>query len=128
GTTDVFNSWITRDVRVKVPEQVRIRVLGQRPDNVTAKDFMLEILRTDFVRNGGAIGRIIEYCGDAVSALSIDERATMTNIAADGGGRVGILGHADKNGKFLEARGAFPQAAEAPWLRKQKDDEAEYAR
>src|SRR5262249_10314494 len=56
GTTDVFNSWITRDVRVKVPEQVRIRVLGQRPDNVTAKDFMLEILRTDFVRNGGAIG------------------------------------------------------------------------
>src|SRR5688572_8834926 len=44
GTTDVFNSWITKDVRVRVPEQVRIRVSGRRPDNVTAKDFMLEIL------------------------------------------------------------------------------------
>ncbi|HMG34427.1 MAG TPA: aconitase family protein [Blastocatellia bacterium] len=127
GTTDVFNSWITRDVRVKVPEQVRIRVLGQRPDNVTAKDFMLEILRTDFVRNGGAIGRIIEYCGDAVSALSIDERATMTNMAAEVGGFTGIVGADEKTVEFLEARGLSRQRAEALCFEMQSDVDAEYA-
>src|SRR6266571_6722759 len=61
GTTDIFNSWITKDVRVRVPEQVRVRVSGHKPDNITAKDFMLAILRTDFVRNGDAIGKIVEY-------------------------------------------------------------------
>src|SRR4029077_19884892 len=44
GTTDVFNSWITKDVRVKVPESVKIVIKGKRKPNVTAKDFILAIL------------------------------------------------------------------------------------
>ena len=44
---------------------------------------MLAILRTEFVRNGSGIGRIVEYTGDAVADLNIDERATMTNRAAE---------------------------------------------
>ena len=42
GTTDVFNSWITKDVRVKVPESVKVIVRGKRKPNVTAKDFILQ--------------------------------------------------------------------------------------
>src|SRR5207244_13547600 len=45
GTTDIFNSWITKDVRVRVPESVKIIVRGKKPENIAAKDFMLEILR-----------------------------------------------------------------------------------
>ena len=45
GTTAIFNSWITKDVRVEVPKSFRVIVRGQKPANVTAKDFMLEILR-----------------------------------------------------------------------------------
>src|SRR5439155_26071405 len=45
GTTAIFNSWLTKDVRISVPETVKIVVRGKKPDNVTAKDFMLEILR-----------------------------------------------------------------------------------
>ncbi|MGH7699457.1 MAG: aconitase family protein, partial [Gemmatimonadales bacterium] len=82
GTTAIFNSWITKDVRVTVPETVRVVVRGRKPDNVTAKDFMLEILRHPYVRNGQAIGKLVEYCGDAVESLSVDERATMTNMTA----------------------------------------------
>src|SRR5438132_10712244 len=41
----IFNSWITKDVRLTVPETVRVVVRGRKPDNVTAKDFMLEIDR-----------------------------------------------------------------------------------
>ena len=45
GTTDVFNSWITKDVRVKVPESVKIVIRGKKHPNATAKDFILKILR-----------------------------------------------------------------------------------
>ncbi|HKY03251.1 MAG TPA: aconitase family protein [Blastocatellia bacterium] len=127
GTTDVFNSWITKDVRVRVPEQVRIRVSGRRPDNVTAKDFMLEILRTDFVRNGDAIGRIVEYTGEAVAELNIDERATMTNMAAEVGAFTGIVAADGKTVEFLVERGLERAQAERLCEGIKSDPDAEYA-
>jgi 3-isopropylmalate/(R)-2-methylmalate dehydratase large subunit len=127
GTTDVFNSWITKDVRVRVPEQVRIRVSGRRPDNVTAKDFMLEILRTDFVRNGDAIGRIVEYTGEAVADLNIDERATMTNMAAEVGAFTGIVAADEKTVDFLVERGLTREEAEKMCEGMTSDEKAEYA-
>jgi len=91
GTTAIFNSWLTKDVRLKVPPSVLIRVRGRKPANVTAKDFMLQILRHPYVKNGHAIGKIVEYAGEAVQALSVDERATMTNMAAEVGAFTGIV-------------------------------------
>ena len=91
GTTAIFNSWLTKDVRIKVPPQVLVRVDGAKPANVTAKDFMLQILRQPYVKNGQAIGQIVEYAGEAVHALSVDERATMTNMAAEVGAFTGII-------------------------------------
>ncbi len=101
GTTAIFNSWLTRDVRITVPRSVLIRVNGRKPANVTAKDFMLQILRHPYVKSGQAIGQIVEYAGEAVQALSIDERATMTNMAAEVGAFTGIIQPDDKNVEFL---------------------------
>jgi 3-benzylmalate isomerase len=56
GTTAIFNAWITKDVRLTVPETVKVVVSGRKPDNVTAKDFMLEILRHDDQHDGGSWG------------------------------------------------------------------------
>jgi len=128
GTTDVFNSWITKDVRVCVPETVKVRVYGKRPDNVTAKDFMLEILRHPFVKTGKAIGKIMEYCGTAVEELSIDERATMTNMAAEVGAFTGLVAPDQKAVDFLVAtRGMDRKAAEATLQGLTSDPDAEYA-
>jgi len=127
GTTDIFNSWITRDLRVRVPEQVRVRVSGRKPDNITAKDFMLAILRTDFVRNGDAIGKIVEYAGEAVADLNIDERATMTNMAAEVGAFTGIVGADRKTVEFLVDRGVPRAQAEAMCEGMTSDPDAEYA-
>ena len=127
GTTDVFNSWITKDVRVRVPEQVRVRVSGRKPDNITAKDFMLAILRTDFVRDGDAIGKIVEYTGEAVADLSIDERATMTNMAAEVGAFTGIVGADQKTVEFLVERGVPRAEAEAMCEGMTSDPDAEYS-
>ena len=74
-----------------MPRSVRIRITGRKPDNVTAKDMMLEVLRHPYVRGGEAIGKVLEYTGEAVRELSIDERATLTNMAAEVGGFTGIV-------------------------------------
>ncbi len=110
GTTAIFNSWLTKDVRIKVPPSVLVRVNGRKPDNVTAKDFMLQILRHPYVKDGNAIGKIVEYAGEAVEQLSIDERATMTNMAAEVGAFTGIVRPDEKAVEFLaRERGLDPQ-------------------
>src|ERR1700704_402546 len=112
GTTAIFNSWITKDVRLTVPETVKVVVRGTKPDNVTAKDFMLEILRHPYVKSGRAIGKLVEYCGDAVALLSVDERATMTNMTAEVGGFTGYVAPDEKTVAYLmEYRGMTREAA-----------------
>ena len=112
GTTAIFNSWITKDVRLTVPETVKVVVRGAKPGNVTAKDFMLEILRHPYVKSGQAIGKLVEYCGDAVESLSVDERATMTNMTAEVGGFTGYVAPDEKTAAYLmEYRGMSRAAA-----------------
>jgi 3-isopropylmalate/(R)-2-methylmalate dehydratase large subunit len=127
GTTDVFNSWITKDVRVKVPESVKIVIRGKRHPNVTAKDFILKILSLDYVRSGKALAKVMEYAGEAVEALSVDERATMTNMAAEIGGFTGIVAPDEKVVEFLiERRGMKRAEIEKMIEGLQSDSNAEY--
>jgi 3-isopropylmalate/(R)-2-methylmalate dehydratase large subunit len=127
GTTAIFNSWITKDVRLTVPETVKVVVRGTKPDNVTAKDFMLEILRHPYVKSGRAIGKLVEYCGDAVESLSVDERATMTNMTAEVGGFTGYVAPDARTVEYLMAyRGMARADAErrcADWA---SDPDARY--
>lgn len=128
GTTDVFNAWITQDVRLRVPSTVKIVVRGRKPKNVTAKDIILEILRTPYVKNGEALGKVIEYSGEVVEALSIDERATMTNMAAEIGGFTGIVAPDQRVVDFLiERRGMKRADAERTCQGWFSDPGAEYA-
>jgi len=128
GTTDVFNSWITKDVRVKVPESVKIVMRGKRHANVTAKDFILKILSLDYVRSGKALAKVMEYAGEAVEALSVDERATMTNMAAEIGGFTGIVAPDEKVIEFLmERRGMKRAEVEKMIEGLNSDPDAEYA-
>jgi len=110
GTTDVFNSWITKDVRVRVPESVKIVIRGRKHANVTAKDFILKILSLDYVRSGKALAKVMEYSGEAIEALSVDERATMTNMAAEIGGFTGIVAPDGKAVEFLMQRRGMERA------------------
>ena len=128
GTTDVFNSWITKDVRVKVPESVKIVIRGKRHPNATAKDFILKILSLDYVRSGKALAKVMEYAGSAVEELSVDERATMTNMAAEIGGFTGIVAPDSKVVEFLvERRGMRRMDAENMIDGLQSDRDAVYA-
>jgi 3-isopropylmalate/(R)-2-methylmalate dehydratase large subunit len=127
GTTAIFNSWLTKDVRIKVPPSVLVRIHGDQPAGVTAKDFMLQILRQPYVRDGQAIGKIVEYAGEAVEALSLDERATMTNMAAEVGAFTGIIRPDEKAIDFLvRERGANVGEIRALLDGLYSDENAEY--
>jgi 3-isopropylmalate/(R)-2-methylmalate dehydratase large subunit len=128
GTTDVFNSWITKDVRVKVPESVKVVVRGKRKPNVTAKDFILLLLSMDYIRSGKALAKVMEYCGEAIEELSVDERATMTNMAAEIGGFTGIVAPDQKTVEFLMERRKMSRAqAEKYCEGLYSDPDAQYA-
>ncbi len=129
GTTAIFNSWITKDVRAQVPVSFKVVISGEPKANVTAKDYMLEILRNPYIRDGHAIGQVIEYAGPAVEALSVDERATMTNMAAEVGAFTGIVAADEKTVEFLvHDRGVEQATAEALIQGMQSDPDASYVK
>lgn len=91
GSTDMANSWYTRDVRVRVPETVRFVLSGELRPGVSAKDVMLYILSLPFFRTSKGIGKVLEFAGDGVKKMALDERATLTNMSVEAGGTTGII-------------------------------------
>ena len=120
GATDIANSWVTGYVRCKVPETLRIEIDGELAPGVTAKDVVLHLLRLDAIRSGGAIGLVFEYAGSAVRAMSVDERATLTNMVAELGGFTGIVAPDEKTVAFLKARRGIDFTVE-PWMTSDPD-------
>jgi 3-benzylmalate isomerase len=128
GTTDVFNAWFTKDVRVKVPESVKVVIRGKKRENVTAKDFILKLLAMEYIRSGKALAKVIEYSGEAIEALGVDERATMTNMAAEIGGFTGIVAPDQKVVEFLaDRRGMGANEAQTLVEGLYSDPDAHYA-
>jgi 3-isopropylmalate/(R)-2-methylmalate dehydratase large subunit len=91
GSTDMANAWFTRDVRVRVPESVRFVLTGKLKPGVCAKDVMLHILSTELFKSGQGIGKVLEFAGDGIASMPLDERATLTNMAVEAGGFTGII-------------------------------------
>ncbi len=104
GATDIANSWATGFIRCRMPEIIKVELTGRLRADVTAKDIVLELLRSEPIRQGQAIGAVFEYCGEAVRALSVDERATLTNMVAELGGFTGIVAPDQKVVDFLRER------------------------
>ena len=91
GSTDMANAWFTRDVRVAVPESARFNLHGKLRPGVTAKDVMLHLLSQPFWKSGEGIGKVLEFAGDGITEMQLDERATLTNMAVEAGGFTGII-------------------------------------
>jgi 3-isopropylmalate/(R)-2-methylmalate dehydratase large subunit len=116
GATEIANSWVTGYVRCKVPQTLRVEIDGRLRDGVTAKDVVLHLLQIDAIRSGGAIGLVFEYGGAAVRAMSIDERATLTNMVAELGGFTGIVEPDERTVAFLKERRGVDFALES-WMK-----------
>jgi len=126
GSTDMANAWYTKDIRIRVPEVVRFVLRGRKRDDVSAKDVMLVILATDYMKEGRGIGQVLEFAGDGLKDWPIDERATLTNMAVEAGGFTGIIEPDEVTLRYLKRmRGLSEEEIRKGFLR--SDDDAEYA-
>lgn len=105
---------------ITMPDIVLIRLNGKLNPWVSAKDVILEILKRLSVKGG--VGKIIEYCGEGVSSLSIPERATITNMGAELGATTSIFPSDAATKSFLNAQGR-----EQSWIELYADDDAIYS-
>jgi len=124
GTTDMANALVTGALRLTVPASVLVRCRGRLAAGVTAKDLVLHLLAQDFIRTGAGVGKVFEFVGEGVQALSIDERATLTNMTAELGGLTGIVAPDQETLRFLRERRGVEFALEA-WMH--SDADAQYA-
>ncbi|OZI52012.1 aconitase family protein [Bordetella genomosp. 5] len=124
GTTDMANAFVTGAVRLTLPASLRIELDGALAPGVTAKDIVLHLLALPEIRAGAGVGKVFEFAGPAVAALSIDERATLTNMVAELGGLTGIVAPDAQTQQFLRERRGVAFDIE-PWM--QSDPGASYA-
>ncbi|HYP53019.1 MAG TPA: aconitase family protein [Pyrinomonadaceae bacterium] len=126
GSTDMANAWYTKDIRVKVPETVKFVLNGEKRADVSAKDVMLTILATDYMKEGKGIGQVLEFAGGGLRDWPIDERATLTNMAVEAGGFTGIIEPDEVVLEYLtRTRGLDAEEVREGFL--QSDPDAEYA-
>ena len=89
GSTEMLGVVVTGQLWVRVPQTFLMRWNNRLQSGVTAKDMMLHMIGR-FGMNGGAY-QAIEFCGEAVKALSMQERMTMSNMSAEMGSQVGLI-------------------------------------
>jgi 3-isopropylmalate/(R)-2-methylmalate dehydratase large subunit len=104
GSTDMANAFYTRDVRVRVPESVKIELTGKLLPGSCAKDVMLSLLRSPEQQAGAFNGRVLEFCGPGVATLNLDERATLANMSVEGSAFTGIVALDERAAAELRAR------------------------
>ncbi|PLC50982.1 3-isopropylmalate dehydratase [Pollutimonas subterranea] len=124
GTTDMANAFMTGAVRMTMPQSLLIDLQGAVPAGVTAKDIVLKLLAQPSIRGGAGVGKAFEFTGPVVADLSIDERATLTNMVAELGGFSGIVAPDEKTVDFIRARREEEFCIE-PWMH--SDPGAHYA-
>lgn len=123
GSTDMANAFYTRDVRLKVPETVRVELLGSLPPGSCAKDVMLWLLSSPQQKAGLFHGRVLEFVGPGVRTLNLDERATLCNMSVEGSAFTGIVALDERARLELSAR----RSVEATWPELTSDPDAQYA-
>jgi len=112
GTTEMLGVLVDGTTWVRVPQTVFMRWSGRLAFGVTAKDMMLSMIGR-FGMNG-MHDQAVEYCGEAVSALSMSERMTLANMSAELGAQVGLIAPDDETRSWLWQAGARDIDLE-PW-------------
>jgi 3-isopropylmalate/(R)-2-methylmalate dehydratase large subunit len=129
GTSEVEHVLATQTIRQKKPKSMAMEVEGDLPPGVTAKDLILGIISSIGVAGGQ--GHVIEYRGEAVRNLSMEERMTVCNMSIEGGARAGMIAPDETTFSYLKGRPAAPQGAAwddalEHWRSLRSDDDAQF--
>jgi len=129
GTTEVGHVLATQCLLQRKPKTLAINIDGQIPAGVSAKDVILAIIGEIGV--DGGTGHVIEYRGDAITALDMESRMTICNMSIEGGARAGMIAPDDTTFEYLHGRPRAPQeadwdAAVRRWKALRTDEGAEF--
>ena len=129
GTSEVEHVLATQCLPQSKPKTMHVKVNGELPEGVTAKDLALGIIGK--IGTDGATGHVIEYTGVAVRALSMAGRMTLCNMSIEAGARAGMVAPDETTFAYLKARrfapiGAAWNAAVADWRNLSTDAGAQY--
>ena len=109
GTSEVEHVLATQTLIQTKAKNMRVRVDGALPDGVTAKDIILAIIGE--IGTAGGTGHVIEYCGPAIEALSMEGRMTVCNMSIEAGARAGMIASDEKTFDYLKDRPKSPKGA-----------------
>jgi 3-isopropylmalate/(R)-2-methylmalate dehydratase large subunit len=129
GTSEVEHVLATQTLWQAPPKTMNVKVKGKLGKGVTAKDLILAIIGKFGVKFG--TGYIIEYTGEAIREMSMDERMTVCNMSIEGGARAGLISPDETTFEYLRGRKHVPQGkafeeAVARWKSLATDEGAEY--
>ena len=131
GTSEVEHVLATQTLIQKKSKNMRVEVGGSLAPGVTAKDVALYVIGK--TGTAGGTGHVIEYCGDAIRALSMEGRMTLCNMAIEGGARAGLIAPDDTTFDYVKGRPQAPKgedwdAAVAWWKTLHSDPGAQWDR
>ena len=129
GTSEVEHVLATQTIWQKQPKTLGIKVSGQLPKGVYAKDIILALIRKYGVDFG--VGYAAEFYGETIEGLSMEERMTICNMSIEGGAKIGMIRPDEKTFEYIKGREYAPQdfeAAVAHWQTLYTDDESCYDR
>ena len=107
GTSEVEHVLATQTLIQKKSKNLRINVSGALPLGVTAKDVILKIIGT--IGTAGGTGYVIEFAGEVIRNLSMEERMTVCNMTIEGGARAGLIAPDEKTFNYLKGKPKSPK-------------------
>ena len=117
GTSEIEHVMATQCLIMKKSKNMEIIVTGKLAFGVTAKDVILYIIGK--IGTAGATGHAIEYKGDVIKGLTMEERMTICNMSIEAGGRIGLVAFDDVTEEYLKDKPFAPSGAQ--WSKAVKD-------
>jgi 3-isopropylmalate/(R)-2-methylmalate dehydratase large subunit len=127
GTSEVEHVLATQTLLQSLPKTLELRVEGKLPRGVTAKDLILYLIGQ--ITTDGGTGYVIEYTGEAIRNLNMEERMTVCNMSIEAGARAGMIAPDETTFEYIRGREFAPKdfdAAVARWKLLPTDPGATY--
>ncbi len=107
GTSEVEHVLATQTLLQKKSKNLRVSVTGKLPTGVTSKDVILQTIGQ--IGTAGGTGMVIEYAGDVIKDLNIEQRMTICNMSIEAGARAGLIAPDEKTIKYLKDKPMSPK-------------------
>ena len=129
GTSEVEHVLATQTLAMEKPKTMKVEVIGAVSEGVGPKDIILGIIRK--IGTGGGAGHVIEYAGDVIQNMSMENRMTICNMSIEGGARAGMIAPDEITFNYLKEKNYAPKGSDwddavTEWENLYSDEDAEF--